>query len=119
MSFTHSGDIFGKATQHLLNLPGKLFYSAGSIAEIKLKEAIKAKTLMSDQAVDGLIALGINELALESRSAARITRFPALVRHDPFDRLLLAQAVNNNLLFITADRRLLELELEFVHDARL
>ena len=110
-------NIFGKTTQHLLRSTHKLFYSSLSIAEMRLKEEVKRKSFLAEDLVDGLEHLGYKELPLTSTAANDITRFPALHHHDPFDRLLLAQAVTNNLLFITADRTLTSLDLEFVHDA--
>ena len=110
-------NIFGKTTQHLLRSTHKLFYSPLSIAEMRLKEEVKRKSFLAEDLVDGLEHLGYKELPLTSTAANDITRFPALHHHDPFDRLLLAQAVTNNLVFITADRTLTSLELEFVHDA--
>ncbi|WP_148286651.1 type II toxin-antitoxin system VapC family toxin [Mycobacterium canetti] len=49
-----------------------------------------------------------------SRRSATI---PKLTRHDPFDRLLVAQADRAGLQLLTADRVLLELRREFILDA--
>ena len=110
-------NIFGKTTQHLFRSTHKLFYSSLSIAEMRLKEEVKQKSFLAEDLVDGLAQRGYRQLALTSSAANDITRFPALHHHDPFDRLLLAQAATHNLLFITADRTLTSLDLEFVHDA--
>ena len=110
-------NVFGKTTQHLLRSTHKLFYSPLSIAEMRLKEEVKKKSFLSDNLVDGLEHLGYKELPLTSTATNDITRFPELHHHDLFDRLLLAQAATHNLLFITADRTLTSLDLEFVHDA--
>ena len=112
-------NIFGKTTQHLLRSTHKLFYSPLSIAEMRLKEEVKRKSFLAEDLIDGLAQRGYKQLALTSSAANDITRFPELHHHDPFDRLLLAQAVTNNLLFITADRTLVNIDLEFVHDAYL
>ena len=110
-------NIFGKTTQHILRSTHKLFYSPLSVAEMRLKEEVKRKSFLADDLVDGLEHLGYKELPLTSTATNDITRFPVLHHHDPFDRLLLGQAKNSNLLFITADRTLTSLDLEFVHDA--
>ena len=45
-------------------------------------------------------------------------RFPALVRHDPFDRMILAQAEAERMTLLTADRTLLVLGQTWIVDAR-
>ena len=118
VSVTQPKNLLGKVSERLLRPPTRLYYSPISIAEIKLKESIKGKPLMSEGALEDLATRGLKQLALDSQSAKNITRFPTLHRHDPFDRLLLAQAINHSLLFITGDKRLVELGLEFIHDAQ-
>lgn len=49
--------------------------------------------------------------------AEAMREFPELARHDPFDRLLVAQAHVERMSLITADRILLGLNREFVVDA--
>jgi PIN domain nuclease of toxin-antitoxin system len=117
VALVNDREIFGKTAKHLLRSPERLFYSPLSIAEMRLKEAVKKQSFLADDLVDGLVHLGYRELQLTSRAANDITRFPALHHHDPFDKLLLAQASHHDLLFITADRALTGLDLDFVHDA--
>ncbi len=57
-------------------------------------------------------------LALSAEAADGIRRFPELARHDPFDRMLLAQADVERLTLLTADETLLGLGLPYVLDAR-
>lgn len=61
---------------------------------------------------------GARELPLNAQHAMQIGRFNSLVKHDPFDRLILAQAAAENLILITADQKLLELGFEWILDAR-
>ena len=46
-----------------------------------------------------------------------IRDFPELVSHDPFDRLLVAQAFRAGLGLLTADQILLSLDRDFIIDA--
>ena len=110
--------LLGKTSRHLLGQQRPLSYSPLSIAEMRLKEDIKQKSFLSDTVILDLNRAGYRELPLTSEAATGITRFPSLRRHDPFDRLLLAQAAHHTLLFVTADRTLIDLDLPFVHDAR-
>jgi len=116
IAHVNSKDIFGKATKHLLQTPHP-FFSPLSIAEMGLRESVKKQRYLAEDITQALGQLGYKELPLVSTAAEGITGFPTLHHHDPFDRLLLAQAKHHNLLFITADHTLLSLDLDFVHDA--
>ena len=61
---------------------------------------------------------GLEDLPLTSAHAAAIKRFPELVRHDPFDRLYMAQAHEERATLMTSDRHLLGLGYAWVVDAR-
>lgn len=67
-------------------------------------------------------------MRISSRCAARMARdssdhaeavreFPELARHDPFDRLIVAQAHLTGMRLLTADCVLLALDRDFVVDA--
>ena len=45
---------------------------------------------------------GFNELPISARHAARVSELP-LYHRDPFDRLLIAQALSESLRMLTAD----------------
>lgn len=62
---------------------------------------------------------GFKLLSFEAVQAEAVQEFVSLVRHDPFDRMLLAQAKTEGLAFLTADQMLLDLNLDFVVDARM
>ncbi len=52
-----------------------------------------------------MLASGCQELAIDGRHALSVSTLPTL-HSDPFDRLLLAQAICEGLLLITSDRKL-------------
>jgi len=60
---------------------------------------------------------GLSLLDVSPAHAEGIRAFPALVRHDPFDRVLMAQAHLDGLTLLTADRALLDLDHDFLVDA--
>lgn len=105
-------NVFGKTTQHLFRSTHNLFYSPLSIAEMRLKEQVKRKSFLANDLVDGLAQRGYKQLALTSSAANDITRCPELHHRDPLDRLLIAPAETNNLLFITAEAALVNFDLE-------
>jgi PIN domain nuclease of toxin-antitoxin system len=53
-------------------------------------------------------------LNITAEHAEAIRDFPELVKHDPFDRLLVAQAQRAGLRLVTADRVLLSLKRDFI-----
>lgn len=62
---------------------------------------------------------GLRELPFTSAHAEAVAAFPQLVRHDPFDRMLLAQATVEGLRFLTSDVALLSLQHDWIVDARV
>lgn len=67
---------------------------------------------------DLLRARGLAPLPFTEEHATTMERFPELVGHDPFDRMLLAQAYAERIDFLTADRTLLALDHSWIVDAR-
>ena len=97
-----------------LNSSSETVMSALSIAELEIKAGIGKLALPKDFA-DVFLNQGIKIEAFDQESAASLSRFPSLVRHDPFDRMILAQAAAKpNTTFFTADRELVGLGLDWV-----
>ena len=93
------------------------FPRTSTVPEATLK-ASRGKLVSPPDLSGRLRELGIQELSLTAARAAGISRFPQLGKHDPSDRLLLAQAVVESIWFETADETLLALGLDAVRDAR-
>ncbi|MDQ6751977.1 MAG: type II toxin-antitoxin system VapC family toxin [Actinomycetota bacterium] len=92
-------------------------YSAASIWELTIKSML-GKITLPDGFDAGLQSSQLKELPVQGSHARAIAEFPELTSHDPFDRLLLAQARVTGGTFLTADGVLLTLGLPFVADAR-
>ncbi len=60
---------------------------------------------------------GLALLSITAEHAEAIRDFPELARHDPFDRLLVAQAARTGLRLLTADQILLALGSGYIIDA--
>ena len=110
---------YGKSTVRLLRSDRSLYFSSLSIAELTLKASLKKAPFLPPDLAAQLIGLGFVELTFDTRAAAEIDRFPILHHHDPFDRMLLAQAAVNDFLFVTSDQTLIDLDLPFVHPSHL
>lgn len=90
-------------------------FSAASVFEIEIKRQ-RLKKLPND-VVAAFVNQGFSELPISAADASAVKEV-GLSRHDPFDQLLLAQAKNRGLTFITADSLILERGFDFVVDAQ-
>ena len=106
----------GKNTKRILVENPNVFYSPVSITEIEVK-ALKKKLPALEMLQENLSEQDFLEKPYLSKHATEIRTFPSLADHDPYDRMLLAQASAENLTLITADEKLLELEFTWVIDA--
>lgn len=64
-----------------------------------------------------MIEQGFRILDVGGAHALALRKFPELADHDPFDRLLVAQAKVERFELLTADRRLLALDYDWIVDA--
>ena len=85
----------------------EVLFSAASIWEIAIKAGLRRSDFAFDPAKIAQAALdtGFTELAVRSDAAAHVGRLPLLHR-DPFDRLLVAQAIVEPATLYTTDQQL-------------
>lgn len=93
-----------KARQIMLGA-NEVFVSAASIWEIAIKAKIGKLEGDPDEFVEAIEESGFRELMISSRHAAKVHELP-LYHRDPFDRLLIAQALIEPMQFLTADSML-------------
>ena len=79
-----------------------MFVSAASIWEIAIKARLGKIDADPDALVAAIDASGFIELPVRAAQAARVGALPRL-HTDPFDRLLIAQAIAEPLRLLTAD----------------
>lgn len=79
-----------------------VYISSASIWEASIKVGIGKLDADIDQLVAEIDNSGFKELPVAARHAAMVTRLPDLHR-DPFDRILVAQALCEPLRLLTAD----------------
>ena len=84
-----------------------LLFSAASIWEVVIKRGLGRKDFLVDPAAlhRGLLNGGYIELPVSSAHALAVGALPPLHK-DPFDRLLIAQAIVEKATLLTADTRL-------------
>ncbi len=104
-----------RARQAITSAQG-VHVSAATVWELTIKAMLGKLSVPADLS-DRLTAQGLVLLSISAAHAEAIRDFPELTRHDPFDRLLVAQASRTGLRLLTADRVLLDLGRDFIHDA--
>lgn len=72
---------------------------------------------MPDNLAAVLVEQGFVPLSVTEEHAEGLRDFPELLRHDPIDRVVVAQAQRTGLRLVTADRVLLGLGRDFLIDA--
>jgi PIN domain nuclease of toxin-antitoxin system len=94
--------------RELLVDPGnEVLYSAASVWEIAIKSGLGRESFRIDlpRLLRAAALTGFAELAVTAAHAARVATLPDLHR-DPFDRLLVAQALTEPAVLLTNDAQL-------------
>jgi len=98
------------AARKLLNDPrNELLFSAASLWEVAIKSSLGREDFRAEPRLlrRGLLDNGYVELPVTSQHAVNIDGLPPLHK-DPFDRLLVAQALSEGITLLTADGQLAE-----------
>ena len=93
------------AARHLIEEPGnRLIFSAASLWEITIRHRLGRADLQVNARVlrRGLLDNGYEELSISSAHAVAVDPLPP-IHKDPFDRLLVAQAMVEAIVLLTAD----------------
>jgi len=88
-----------------LNSAEAVFVSAASIWESAIKASIGKLEVNVEELVSDIEASGFEALPVTAQHAARVAQLPAYHR-DPFDRLLVAQAMHETMRLMTSDATL-------------
>lgn len=96
-----------RAKRQLNDPENALLFSAASLWEITIKTSLGRDDFRVEPRVlrRGLLDNGYVELAITSEHAVNVDALPPLHK-DPFDRLLLAQALVEGITLLTADAQL-------------
>ena len=90
------------------NRTNQLTFSAASICEIAVKRSLDRADFRTDPNVvhRELVRAGYEDLPVTSAHAAQVAGLPP-IHKDPFDRLLVAQAIVEGITLLTADATIL------------
>jgi PIN domain nuclease of toxin-antitoxin system len=101
----NGGPLSQTARSLFMDTENKLFFSAASYWEISIKLSIGKLSLADDWAEQfdvEMAANGIQWLPIAPEHCRKIIELP-LIHQDPFDRLLIAQALCEDMTIVTAD----------------
>jgi PIN domain nuclease of toxin-antitoxin system len=104
-----------RARQTITSARG-VYVSAATVWELTIKTMLGKLSVPADFS-KRLTEQGLALLSITAEHAEAIRDFPELARHDPFDRLLVAQVSRTGLRLLTADQILLALGRDFIIDA--
>jgi PIN domain nuclease of toxin-antitoxin system len=106
----------GKRTQRIIEKSEGAYCSSISLAELhikSLKRKFDVEPLMEMLAVES----GVRVLPFRQVDAVQVSSQTNLIKHDPFDRLILATAASNRAKLLTSDRVMLSLGLSWILDS--
>jgi PIN domain nuclease of toxin-antitoxin system len=104
-----------RTSRRLIESSPIVYFSAASIFEIEAKR--HRLVVMPKNPAGFFEKLGFEGLPISMADAAASANFSIGQIPDPFDRLLLAQASNRGLNFLTADQKIQAQKFEFVIEA--
>ena len=101
---TRNPKLSKRAAAIIADRENNLWFSTASIWETAIKSALGRPDFPFDAGIlrAGLLANGYEEVAIKGRHAVVYQDLPALHR-DPFDRMLVAQALSEGMKLLTAD----------------
>jgi PIN domain nuclease of toxin-antitoxin system len=99
-----SAKLSAKARTYIIDAED-VFVSAASIWEAAIKIGLDRLEVSVDHLIQGIAASGFIELPITARHSATVANLPSHHR-DPFDRLLIAQALHEPLRLLTVDTSL-------------
>lgn len=93
-----------RAIPYILDETNTLYFSSASIWEIVIKSRLGRKDFDVNPSLlyQGLLNAGYVELDISAGHALGVEKLPD-IHKDPFDRILLAQAIEEHLTLLTAD----------------
>jgi PIN domain nuclease of toxin-antitoxin system len=96
----------GRATALIEDESNILHFSPASIWEVAIKSALGRRDFDAEphRLRRGLLDNGYAELAITGEHAAGVARLPS-IHKDPFDRMLISQAICEGITLLTADAK--------------
>lgn len=103
--YTKADRKLGAKSRSIIQNAIEVYVSSASIWEATIKARLGKLDVKIDDLVKAITSSGFLELPITAEHAAATDKLLDLHR-DPFDRILLAQAISEPLIFLTADQML-------------
>jgi PIN domain nuclease of toxin-antitoxin system len=102
-----AGELPPEAVRYIEDRANTLLFSPASIWEIVIKRGLGRTDFIVDPVslYNGLLSAGYQEMPITSRHTLLVSTLPPLHK-DPFDRILLAQAMSEGIPVLTSDKLL-------------
>jgi PIN domain nuclease of toxin-antitoxin system len=95
----------GRRGMRLVRAASEVFVSSATIWEVAIKASVGKLRVNPEDLIEEIDAGGFQHLPVLAKHAARVAQLPLLHR-DPFDRMLVAQAISESMQLLTADAHL-------------
>jgi PIN domain nuclease of toxin-antitoxin system len=107
--FAAIGDLPKDAIKLIEDPHNQIYFSSLSIWEIVIKREAQPKRFNPDPYLiyTGMIEEGYHEVPITTSQVLKVSALSSLHK-DPFDRLLIAQAINEHMTILTADTGIAE-----------
>lgn len=105
----------GRKATEAIDAAEELRFSVVSYAEIGVKAAV-GKLVVPERLQERVGEAGLQSLALAPEHGLRVSQLP-LYHRDPFDRLLISQAICERLAVVTADGRFADYDVPVISAA--
>jgi PIN domain nuclease of toxin-antitoxin system len=100
-----AGELSSNATFYIENPSNTLLFSPANLWEVVIKSGRGRTDFIVDpiSLLKGLLSAGYQELPILSKHTLFVSTLPPL-HQDPFDRILLAQAMSEGISLLTSDK---------------
>ncbi len=114
--WTATGKSNAEAARYINDTDNVLLFSSASIWEVVIKRNLRRAdfTVNPVSLYSGLISAGYEELPVFGKHTLLVGTLPPLHK-DPFDRLLLAQAMYEGIPLLTSDKMLAQYSSSVIH----
>lgn len=105
----------GKRTRRTFKDSRVLHFPTVAVFELAIKHLL-GKLKLNSPIHELIDSEKLLEVPFTFNASAEAYAFPSLIRHDPFDRMILATAKANGAKLYTSDKKLLDLGFEWIVD---
>jgi len=101
-----------KVQDLLVDIDNIVFVSIASLWELQIKKSLN-KISLPDDFISQLQENGFELLDINYKHIAKLDELP-LIHRDPFDRMLVAQTIHENLLLVTNDLEIMKYNVKII-----